>query len=100
MVDGDAAIPNVVRNGRHPESATCWPNSYVRLSQRTDPLLRSITVDLPSGLAAHLRDLAERLDAGDSLSASLVTLVADLRTAVPSYQGLRLTLVLQGCRSP
>ena len=54
-------------------------------------------MDLPSDLAAHLRDLAESVGAGDdTLSGSLVALVEDLRTAVSSYQGLRLTLVREG----
>jgi hypothetical protein len=52
-------------------------------------------VDLPTDVAAFLRDLTERVGAGDdNLSGSMVALVEDLRTAVSSYQGLRLTLVL------
>ena len=54
-------------------------------------------MDLPSDLAAHLRDLVESVGASDdTLSGSLAALVEDLRTAVSSYQGLRLTLVLEG----
>jgi hypothetical protein len=54
-------------------------------------------VDLPTDLAASLRDLAESIGAGDdNLSGSVVALVEDVRTAVSSYQGLRLTLVLDG----
>ena len=53
-------------------------------------------MDLPSDLAAHLRDLVESIGAGDTLSGPLAALVEDLRTAVSSYQGLRLTLVLEG----
>ena len=53
-------------------------------------------MDLPRDLVAHLRDLVESVGAGDTLSGPLAALVEDLRTAVSSYQGLRLTLVLDG----
>jgi hypothetical protein len=54
-------------------------------------------VDLPLELASHLRDLVESIDAGDGmLTGSIAGLDADLRAAVSSYQGLRLTLVLDG----
>ena len=54
-------------------------------------------MDLPSDLASHLRDLAESISTGDNaLTHSLETLVVDLRTAVSSYVGLRMTVVLDG----
>jgi hypothetical protein len=52
-------------------------------------------VDLPSALASHLRDLVESVGAGDdTVVDSLDGLTGHLRTAVSSYHGLRLTLVL------
>ena len=54
-------------------------------------------MDLPTVLLSHLRDLVESIGAGDdTLTGSLAALLVDLRTAVSSYQGLRLTLVLDG----
>ena len=55
-------------------------------------------MDLPTNLPSHLRDLAESIGVGDdnALTESLTALTVDLRTAVPSYLGLRLTLVLDG----
>ena len=54
-------------------------------------------MDLPLRLASHLRDLVASIGAGDSaLGESVSALDAQLRTAVASYQGLRLTLVLGG----
>lgn len=52
-------------------------------------------MDLPTALATHLRDLADGVGTGnDGVADALATLDADLRTAVSSYAGLRLTLVL------
>ncbi len=54
-------------------------------------------MDLPTVLARHLRDLVDGLETGeDSLGPALSALVQDLDTAVSSYLGLRLTLVLDG----
>ena len=54
-------------------------------------------MDLPTGLASHLRALVESIGAGDdSITGSLDALLVELRTAVSSYQGMRLTLVLDG----
>ena len=54
-------------------------------------------MDLPLRLASHLRDLVASIGAGDSaLGESVSALDVQLRTAVASYQGLRLTLVLGG----
>ena len=53
-------------------------------------------MDLPSDLASHLRDLVDSIGADDTLTESLEALAGHLRSAVPSYLGLRLTLVLDG----
>ncbi len=54
-------------------------------------------MDLPRDLASHLRDLVRGIGSGDdSVTDSLAALLLDLRAAVSSYQGLRLTLVLDG----
>ena len=55
-------------------------------------------MDLPTELASRLCDLAESIGVGNdrALADSLTTLTADLRSAVSSYLGLRLTLVLDG----
>jgi hypothetical protein len=52
-------------------------------------------VDLPHPLASHLHDLIESIGTGDdSLPGSLDALTSHLRTAVSSYLGFRLTLVV------
>lgn len=54
-------------------------------------------MDLPAILAARLRDLADGVGTEDGgLTGTLDTLVTDLRVAVTSYSGLRLTLVRDG----
>ena len=54
-------------------------------------------MDLSTGIAAHLYVLVKSIGAGDdTLTGSLAALAVDLRTAVTSYLGLRLTLVLDG----
>jgi hypothetical protein len=55
-------------------------------------------VDLPSALASHLRGLVDSIGSDDSsLSVSLDALASLLlRTAVSSYLGFRLTLVVDG----
>jgi hypothetical protein len=52
-------------------------------------------VDLPHPLASHLHDLVESIGTGDdTLPGSLDAFTGHLRTAVPSYLGFRLTLVV------
>jgi hypothetical protein len=55
-------------------------------------------VDLPTDLASYLGDLVENIGTGtvSSLTDSLTALAVDLQTAVSSYLGLRLTVVLDG----
>ena len=54
-------------------------------------------MDLLLELASHLRGLVESIGVGDGmLTGSVAALDGDLRAAVSSYQGLRLTLVLDG----
>ena len=53
-------------------------------------------MDLPNDLASHLRDLVDSIGADDTLTESLEALAGHLRSAVSSYLGLRLTLVLDG----
>jgi hypothetical protein len=53
-------------------------------------------VDLPQGFASHLRDLIESIGLDDHVTRSLAALTTDVRTAVSSYLGLRLTVVLDG----
>lgn len=54
-------------------------------------------MDLPADLVPHLRDLVGSIGAGDDIVAdSLAALVEDLEVAVSSYQGLQLTLVIDG----
>jgi hypothetical protein len=66
----------------------CW--TY----QRADPLPRSITVDLPTVLLRDLLQLSNHLDLDDeTVCEPLVSLVASLQAAVPSYRALHLTIV-------
>ena len=66
----------------------------MRDDQRADPLPRSITVDLSTGLLRDLLHLSSSIGLDDdALGAPLATLVESLRTAVPSYRGLHLTIV-------
>ena len=55
-------------------------------------------MDLPTGLASYLRQLAAGLDPHDSspLDGALTELEHGLRAAVSSYRGMRLTLVPNG----
>ncbi|HLL61588.1 MAG TPA: hypothetical protein VK401_00965 [Propionibacteriaceae bacterium] len=55
-------------------------------------------MDLPTDLPSHLRGLVEGSGLGDdsAIIDSLTALAVHLRTAVSSYLGLRLTLVLDG----
>lgn len=54
-------------------------------------------MDLSIQLLSHLRGLVESIGEGDgTLSESLAVLVQDVRSAVSSYLGLRLTVVLDG----
>ena len=66
-------------------------------NQRADPLPRSITVDLPTVLLRDLLQLSSHVELDDgALGAPLVSLVVGLQAAVPSYCGLRLTIVDNG----
>jgi hypothetical protein len=54
-------------------------------------------VDLPQSFASHLRDLVESIGLSDNhVTRSLAALTIDVRAAVSSYLGLRLTVVLDG----
>jgi hypothetical protein len=55
-------------------------------------------VDLPTDLPSHLHDLVEGIGLGDdsAIGTALTAVAVGLRTAVTSYLGLRLTLVLDG----
>lgn len=55
-------------------------------------------MDLPTDLSSHLDVLAQSIGFGDdsAIRDAMTALAADLRTAVASYLGLRLTLVLDG----
>jgi hypothetical protein len=69
----------------------------VKDDQRADPLVRSASVDLSTGLINQLHQLAGSVGADDhELGSSLEALVADLAVAVPSYYGLQLTITQHG----
>jgi hypothetical protein len=55
-------------------------------------------VDLRTGIASHLHDLVDNLEVGSnsSLSEAMTALAQGLHTAVSSYLGCQLTLVLDG----
>jgi hypothetical protein len=54
-------------------------------------------VEVPAGLLGHLNDLADSIGIdAEFLHAPLTRLVDDLLAAVPSYRGLRLTIVQTG----
>jgi hypothetical protein len=74
----------------------CWI-STAKDDRRADPLLRSVGVDLSTGLIVQLQELAISVGADDhAVDTSLAALVADLIVAVPSYCGLRLTITQHG----
>jgi hypothetical protein len=66
-------------------------------NQRADPLARSITVDFPTVLLRDLLQLSSSVGLDDdAITEPLGTLMEDLRTAVPSFRGLRLTVADKG----
>ena len=65
--------------------------------QRADPLPRSITLEIPQGLLAGLRDLAASIGGDDHAADKLLHgLVRELEKAVASYRGLQLTITSNG----
>jgi hypothetical protein len=65
--------------------------------QRADPLPRSITLEIPRGLLASLRDLTTGIDGdGNAVGELLDALIRELETAVASYRGLQLTISQNG----
>ena len=53
-------------------------------------------MEIPDNLVVHLADLSEALeDSGTDLQAVLAVLIDDLRSAVPSFLGLRMTITQQ-----
>ena len=68
-----------------------------RNDQRADPLLRSITLEIPQGLLASLRDLATGIGADDNAVGDLLHgLVRELDKAVASFRGLQVTIMSTG----
>jgi hypothetical protein len=69
----------------------------VKDDQRADPLVRSASVDLSTGLINQLHQIAGGVGADDyAVGGSLEALVADLAVAVSSYCGLQLTITQNG----
>jgi hypothetical protein len=78
-------------------SAIGWPQLTRDLLSGRIRFFGATAVDLPVRLSSHLRDLVASIGADDTaLGESVAALDLQLRTAVASYQGLRLTLVLGG----
>jgi hypothetical protein len=65
--------------------------------RRADPLFRSASVDLSTGLIKQLQELTIGIGADDhAVDTSLAALVVDLKVAVRSYCGLQLTITQNG----
>jgi hypothetical protein len=65
--------------------------------QRADPLPRSITLEIPQGLLANLRDLTTGIDGdGNAVGELLDALIRELETSVLSFRGLQLTISQNG----
>lgn len=77
-----------------PKDATCTP--WLRHDDRARAAV-GVLVDIPPTLAADLRSLVGVLDVPDlELEQAVASLRQDVRNAIPSFVGLRLTLVVQG----
>jgi hypothetical protein len=69
----------------------------VKDDRRADPLYRSASVDLSTGLISQLQELTASIGDNDhAVDGLLAALMVDLEVAVPSYCGLRLTITQAG----
>jgi hypothetical protein len=69
----------------------------VKDDRRADPLFRSPSVDLSTGLISQLQELTASIGGDDhAVDSSLAVLMADLEVAVSSYCGLQLTITQDG----
>jgi hypothetical protein len=68
-----------------------------KVDRRADPLVRSASVDLSTGLVTQLQELTISIGVDDhAVDTSLAALVVDLKVAVPSCCGLQLTITQNG----
>jgi hypothetical protein len=68
-----------------------------KVDRRADPLVRSASVELSTGLITQLQELTISIGADDHVvDLALAALVVDLKAAVPSYSGLQLTITQSG----
>jgi hypothetical protein len=69
----------------------------VKDDRRADPLFRSASVDLSTGLISQLQELTASIGDDDhAVDGLLAALMVDLEMAVPSYCGLQLTITQDG----